>query len=537
VPTDQAVLTIKIKDDGVGVGVPPVPGMAHPLAMAGGVAAPGMPGFPFAGGFDAVSRTLFNQQLGLASSAASLLPMADTFQTSIGAVSKSLGDFADLIGVAVEESRAGFESFDLMLQTTVAKQNERLASDSQHRAAVEEFNALRDLKNRGVALGKELREEYERLLNATTYGLTKPTAKFNPQQGPSYERPNVGTAPSKSIPLADPKPFYGVYGFANDGGPPDLPPIPLAANDRGIPRGVPVYGFEKAKNIQVIPRAEPVPPDVLRKEWEARNQPVADKFTKRLALATEGVDHFSAGVRQFAANDYLGGVRTSSSAAAKALGLIPVVGKPAAAALQLTTASVLGFANIVNGFVARGRELSNINGVLAGAAAAADVRTLLADLREAKVAGPAYAKLIENANRFDVATRDAFLPAKTAIAEELAKAMAVLTRIAEQLGPIVSAVTTGVVDAKNWVMRQINDNSMTNVLKDISRKNDALADMLRQIEAWVAQAQANKDKNELNDLMQQVLDVSAGLPTVASPMDMMGLAAQQQLERPLLNFQ
>ena len=77
------------------------------------------------------------------------------------------------------------------------------------------------------------------------------------------------------------------------------------------------------------------------------------------------------------------------------------------------------FAEVVQAFVDRGKELQNYNGELAQAGAMADVRSLMGDIREARELGPELARLTDEQSKLWDELRRDFEPVKRCILEWL----------------------------------------------------------------------------------------------------------------------
>jgi len=138
-----------------------------------------------------------------------------------------------------------------------------------------------------------------------------------------------------------------------------------------------------------------------------------NKFTKR-------VEAVSTGFQQLAGNDHMGMFNTAVDQAASELEEIPIVGKVYSAELKATVAPLRALNAMTSAFVSRGKELSNLSGTLAGANAQADVRSLLADVREAEVMGESLARLTDAQSRADSELRELLLPIKDVVVRSLA---------------------------------------------------------------------------------------------------------------------
>ena len=120
-----------------------------------------------------------------------------------------------------------------------------------------------------------------------------------------------------------------------------------------------------------------------------------------------------------AAGRNLEGVSRAAHVAADAIGKIPVVGAPAAAAIKALTAVTNAAVSTMNAFADRGRELSAYDGRLAAATANADVRRMQGDIREAKALGEKMSRMIEKQAEMEDTLREMLLPIKEFILDVL----------------------------------------------------------------------------------------------------------------------
>lgn len=148
-------------------------------------------------------------------------------------------------------------------------------------------------------------------------------------------------------------------------------------------------------------------------------------------------------------NDLLGAVTTSAHAAAGALSLIPVVGPPLAAGLEIATASVKGFAAVVGAFNERAEQLAAFSPELAVAKAQADVRTLMADIREAQTLGPDYARMVEVESQVMIEIRELLMPIKKALLESVV----ILMESLRDWAPILAEVLKEIASILNQIFK------------------------------------------------------------------------------------
>jgi len=126
-----------------------------------------------------------------------------------------------------------------------------------------------------------------------------------------------------------------------------------------------------------------------------------------------------AGMRALAGNDHMGLLNAGVDGAVNALKTIPIVGQVLAAGLEGLVAPIRAATAAVDAFVQRGKELEVYNAQLAAANIGADIRTLMADIKEANEIGPALAHLADAQSRADSEWREFWLPLKKIVVDTL----------------------------------------------------------------------------------------------------------------------
>lgn len=110
------------------------------------------------------------------------------------------------------------------------------------------------------------------------------------------------------------------------------------------------------------------------------------------------------------------GAAESATAGLKRLG---PYGMAAGIALQSVAKVGSAASEAVEAFVKRGKELSGFNGQLAGASATADLRSMMADFREADQLGPQLAEMIQMQSQSEAVFREIMLPVKAFMMDEV----------------------------------------------------------------------------------------------------------------------
>jgi hypothetical protein len=89
------------------------------------------------------------------------------------------------------------------------------------------------------------------------------------------------------------------------------------------------------------------------------------------------------------------------------------------------------YEKVANDLVGRGRQIAPFSGQLTQAVAKADIRSFMADIREAQTVGPGMARLTESKSRFETILRDALNVDKGAKADQMADQYDKLTELAQ----------------------------------------------------------------------------------------------------------
>jgi hypothetical protein len=144
----------------------------------------------------------------------------------------------------------------------------------------------------------------------------------------------------------------------------------------------------------------------------AAAQLAAGKAAQQYQHAGEDVRKLGEVAQLAAGNDNLGALTRAADAGAEVLGRVPIVGQVWEQQIKAGTTSIKAFDDSVMAFVRRGKELAVFSPQLATAGARADVRKLMADMREAERLGPGLSRLSEQKSRFDTQMQDALGPLK-----------------------------------------------------------------------------------------------------------------------------
>lgn len=168
----------------------------------------------------------------------------------------------------------------------------------------------------------------------------------------------------------------------------------------------------------------------------------ADNMVREIGAGIrEGIGRGADTAKGLANNDLGGMLNNASDAAAGFAEKIPIVGTQLSEAIKTTTAAFNAAGEVVDAFVKRGRELMRYENSLAQANAAADVRRVRADIREARVTGPNVSRVTEGQSQLEDLGREILTLLKGGFASGLAEVVEPLGEIAKDLKPLVKTAT------------------------------------------------------------------------------------------------
>ncbi|MDE2097167.1 MAG: hypothetical protein KGL39_07965 [Patescibacteria group bacterium] len=172
----------------------------------------------------------------------------------------------------------------------------------------------------------------------------------------------------------------------------------------------------------------------------------------------------------------------------EAAGAVGAVGA-AAAPLAVVGVVVAGLAavgvaayKLSEAFIARGKELQRFSPDIAGASAGADVRSMLADMREAQELGPAIARMIDAQSQAENDLREILLPIKKVVADQLAVFMEYLRDFVQWL-------------RESWAGALVYYETLIDLVKDIANRDwDKLKNDVETLPERMASASAKERK-------------------------------------------
>lgn len=252
-------------------------------------------------------------------------------------------------------------------------------------------------------------------------------------------------------------------------------------------------------------REAPAAPSALQKMFSSANSSAIGQMAGTVSGAAGG--------------GLTGGI--AGGIAGQALGSLGPAGLALMVGFDLASKGVHKFAETVNEFVARGAELAKYSGSISGARASANVRGILADIREANALGDSTASLTDAQSRLMTEIRDILLPIKRWVAEKLAGIMEQIADGIEDVGPQLTAMMelwTGVVDI-------LIDFANADFGKMMEDGNNTLA--------RIHQALA-KEREPADQLMMEFFSAfgQENTPGLNSPADPMDASLRQKLNQP-----
>ncbi len=143
-----------------------------------------------------------------------------------------------------------------------------------------------------------------------------------------------------------------------------------------------------------------------------------------------------------------------------------------ASELRLAAAPVQQFAEVADAFVQRGRQIMGYSGALSTANAMADVRGLMADIREAQDTGTDLARLTDSQSKATDDLKKILEPIKEALIVRFANLMEIVVRVLEASGEKLVAMETLIIKSVDLIAK---------ILLDIwKREGDQLAKDVRE---------------------------------------------------------
>jgi hypothetical protein len=180
--------------------------------------------------------------------------------------------------------------------------------------------------------------------------------------------------------------------------------------------------------------AGPVGAAILIADMAAKHQAEVIRNT------TENIRLMGSQIEAVTRNDHMALFTNSIDAAASSVGEIPIVGQVFQARIEQMSESLKVASSVVMAFVDRGRDLQQVSGPIAGARAEAELRTILADIREADRMGPVIAAITEGVSEMNDMMREMLEPLKEAAGE-------IVSLLVDMAGELIRFVRDGLVES------------------------------------------------------------------------------------------
>jgi hypothetical protein len=185
---------------------------------------------------------------------------------------------------------------------------------------------------------------------------------------------------------------------------------------------------------------------------------------------------------------------------------VPVVGHVLGQMADTGIAFVDSWNKVIDAFLTRGRELAPYSQSLTEATTTADLRSMMADMREADQLGPSLSRLTDAQSRLVNEFRELVLPIKEVVVNGLAF---YLERIVQQL----ERANEVSIDARASadMMAELRDAAMRG---DVNKTNELLRTLPQRLREQWENDQRNRDDLGAEKLMNQLLGIRDKLPNV-----------------------
>jgi hypothetical protein len=171
--------------------------------------------------------------------------------------------------------------------------------------------------------------------------------------------------------------------------------------------------------------------------------------TRWLAFMGDESRQFGSTIAKLASNDNTGVLKGMTEGMANFASMLGPEGQVVSVTLKTLNAAFESAERVVGSFVERGKQLSSYSPELALANATADVREIMADMREAQELGPSLARLTDETSKLNIQFREALLPIKRALIEGTAEVLTVVRRGPEQVIQRIDEAIGG--DTPHWI--------------------------------------------------------------------------------------
>jgi hypothetical protein len=185
---------------------------------------------------------------------------------------------------------------------------------------------------------------------------------------------------------------------------------------------------------------------------------------------------------------------------------VPIVGKVWAAEVRAATAVVTTFTDVVDAFVERGKQLQEFSGELTTANVQADIRSMMADIKEAQELGDSLAQLTDAQSRASNEIRELLLPIKKVVTEVLAGMLQTIVDVIVDVKAGIAAVRAAVQESTKILGELLVAIVTVSPFKAGATLAQAPERMTSAITQAVADARKSSDEEPADTFFQQQLD-------------------------------
>ena len=234
-----------------------------------------------------------------------------------------------------------------------------------------------------------------------------------------------------------------------------------------------------------------------------------DAAAKAMDFMREQIGRTAESMKKLAGNDTIGAIGNTIQQAGSVFGKIPVVGRMMESGMGLAAGALISFKDVVEAFVQRGRELEAYSPALAMANAQADIKSMMADIREANELGPRLANLTTGWTDLQIELRSIMLPIKEFI-------LGVLKDMVDYLkthtGVIVELMQAGVglFQAAVAALEKMSGKDMPELHKAMSHLKERTDQMVKELQ----EANKKKEPETIDFFLQQMKALEAAANAV-----------------------
>ncbi len=220
--------------------------------------------------------------------------------------------------------------------------------------------------------------------------------------------------------------------------------------------------------------------------------------------AAEGIRFAGDTASHIAKNELYDGLTAAPRKIIAAVDSIPILGAALTAPVKPFLAIADATKQLTDAFLARAGELARYSGPIQSARAIANVRQIIADMKEANVLGQDLSRIVNAQSEISTSFQDVIMPIKEWLANELAGFLENISAVLQTYGPLMKEVASElagylglIVDAVTTLAGAVPGGQVLLLLAYQARMVKALEDQL--------------NKPQVNPLYQWHLDLGAKL--------------------------